>query len=184
MFGFFKAYLAKRRRLALRARTPERQVADYFAELPHSPTGLAGEFAAALLAKKSLDTTKQVDVPFPEDVFTGVQPIDEHALTALRTYEKKLQRFREQLVYRDTPFSNSVARGVSVWITSIHALVHPDLRPKGFELWGRLVQGEPHLEDAYHMMLRREITDLEREYMKFRPTVLVPVADLSKLSAE
>lgn len=184
MFGFFKAYLAKRRRLALRARTPERQIVDHFAELSHSPTAMAGELAAALLAKKSLDTTKQVDVPFPEAYFTGVRSIDDEALTILRTYEKKLQRFREQLVYRDTTFTNSVARGVSVWITSIHALVHPELRPKGLELWGRLVQGEPFLEDAYHMMLRREITDLEREYMKFRPAVLVPAADLPKLTAE
>lgn len=184
MFGFIKAYMAKRRRLALRARTPERQVADYFAELSLSPTGLAGELAAAMLAKKSLDTTKQVDVPFPEDYLTGARAIDEAALTTLRTYEAKLQRFREQLVYRDTIFSISVARGVSVWITSIHALVHPELRSKGIELWGHLMKGEPYLEDAYHMMLRRDVTDVEREYMKFRPVALIPGADLPKLTAE
>lgn len=184
MFGFVKAYLAKRRRLALRARTPERQVADYFAELPHSPTGLAGELAAAMLAKKSLDTTKQVDVPFPEGYFTGAQPVDDEALTTLRAYEAKLQRFREQLVYRDTPFSNSVARGVSVWITSIHALTHPELRANGLELWGRLMQGEPYLEDAYHMMLRRDVTDIEREYMKFRPAVLIAATDQPRLTAD
>lgn len=184
MFGFIKAYMAKRRRMALRARTPERQVADHFAELSNSPTGLAGELAAAMLAKKSLDTTKQIDVPFPEEYFLGVLSVDEEALTTLRRYEAKLQRLREQLVYRDTTFSNSVARGVSVWITSIHALVHPDLRPKGIELWDRLMKGEPHLEDAYHMMLRREITDVEREYMKFRPTVLIRVTDAPKLTAE
>lgn len=173
MFGLIKNYLAKRRRRALRMRTPLRQIDDHFAELPNSPTGLAGELAAAMLAKKSLDTTKQVDVPFPEDYFLGARPVDDEASASLHIYEQKLQYFREQLIYRNTVFTNSVARGVSVWITSIHALRHSDLRPKGVDLWSRLMRGEPHLEQAYHMMLRREITDVEREYMKFRPTALL-----------
>ncbi len=157
----------------MRARAPERQVEDHFAELPNSPTGLAGELAAAMLAKKSLDTTKQVNVPFPEDYFTGVRPIDEEARETLHIYEQKLQHFREQLVHRNTIFTISVARGVSVWITSIHTLRHPELRPKGHDLWARLMRGEPELEDAYFMMLRRDVTDVEREYMKFRPTVFL-----------
>lgn len=155
----------------MRARTPQRQVEDHFAELPNSPTGLAGELAAAMLAKKSLDTTKQVNVPFPEDYFTGAKPIDDEARETLHVYERKLQRFREELVHRNTIFTLSVARGVSVWITTIHTLRHADLRPRGQDLWDRLIQGEPYLEDAYFMMLRRDITDVEREYMKFRPTV-------------
>ena len=175
-FSSIKQYLARRRRRALRARPPERQIDDYFAELPNSPTGLAGELAAAMLAKKSLDTTRQVDVPFPEDYFAGTRLVDEDGRQALYIYEQKLQTFREQLVHRNTVFTNSVARGVSVWITSIHALMHDDLRPRGHELWARLLKGEDHLEEAYHMMLRREITDVEREYMKFRPAVLITVA--------
>ncbi len=169
-----KGYFARRRRQALRMRTPQRQVEDHMMELPNSPTGLAGELAAAMLAKKSLDTTKQVDVPFPEDYFTGARSIDDEARATLQIYEHKLQRFREQLVHRNSIFTSSVARGVSVWITSIHALVHPDLRPKGEDLWGRLMRGEDDLESAYQMMLRREVTDVEREYLKFRPTILVP----------
>ncbi|MCC6913487.1 MAG: hypothetical protein IT566_07275 [Rhodospirillaceae bacterium] len=165
--------MAKRRRDAMRARTPERQIEDHFAELPNSPTGLAGELAAAMLAKKSLDTTRQVNVPFPEDYFTGVKVIDAEALETLHVYERKLQIFREQLVHRNTIFTISVARGVSVWITSIHALRHPELRPKGDDLWARLIRGEPELEGAYFMMLRRDITDVEREYMKFRPAVFL-----------
>lgn len=172
IFTVLKRYFAQRRRLALRARTPERQIADHFAELPHSPTGLAGELAAAMLAKKSLDTTKQVSVPFPEAYFLGAA-IDEEGLATLHAYEQKLQTFREQLAHRNTIFTNSVARGVSIWITSIHALRHPELRAKGEELWARLMQGEEQLEPAYHMMLRREITDVERVYMKFRPTALL-----------
>lgn len=174
IIGLIKRHLAKRRREALRARSPQQQVRDHMAEIPNSPTGLAGELAAAMLAKKSLDTTRQVDVPFPEDYFTGARPIDDEAKAVLHTYEQKLQVFREALVHRNTIFTNSVARGVSIWITSIHALVQPDLKEKGMDLWGRLVSGEPHLEEAYHMMLRRDITDVEREYMKFRPTVLIP----------
>ena len=173
LFSSIKSYLAKRRRRALRMRSPQRQVEDHFAELPGSPTGLAGELAAAMLAKKSLDTTKQVDLPFPEDYFTGARSIDDEALAILHDYEQKLQRFREQLTHRNTIFTNSVARGVSIWITSIHSLRHPELRARGFELWGRLIQGEPYLESAYHMMLRRDITDVERVYMKFRPSVLI-----------
>lgn len=174
ILSVIKRYMAQRRRDALRARTPQRQIEDHFVELPNSPTGLAGELAAAMLAKKSLDTTKQVDVPFPEEYFLGTLAIDEAGIVVLQTYERKLQMFREQLVHRNSIFTISVARGVSVWITSIHALVHPDLRPKGIELWSRLTKGEAELEEAYHMMLRREITDVEREYMKFRPTVLLP----------
>jgi hypothetical protein len=176
LFNSIKRYMAQRRRRALRARTPLRQIEDHMAELPNSPTGLAGELAAAMLAKKSFDTTKQVDVPFPEEYFTGARPIDDEARAVLHTYEQKLQLFREQLVHRNTIFTNSVARGVSIWITSIHALIHPELRQKGLDLWARLLKGEPDLETAYHMMLRREITDVEREYMKFRPTVLIPPA--------
>ncbi len=174
MISVIKRYLAQRRRAALRARTPARQIDDHFAELPNSSTGLAGELAAAMLAKKSLDTTKQIEVPFPEEYFLGTHAVDEAGKAALQAYEQKLQSFREQLVHRNSIFTISVARGVSIWITSIHALVHPDLRPKGVELWSRLVKGEEELEEAYHMMLRREITDVEREYMKFRPTVLLP----------
>lgn len=173
IIGSIKGYLARRRRLALRMRTPQRQVDDHMMELPNSPTGLAGALAAAILAKKSLDTTKQVDVPFPEDYFTGARSIDDEARATLHAYEQKLQRFREQLVSRNSIFTDSVARGVSIWITSIHALLHADLRPKGEQLWGRLMTGEGDLESAYHMMLRREITEVEREYMKFRPTALL-----------
>lgn len=144
------------------------------AEIPNSPPGLAGELAAALLAKKSLDTTKQIDVPFPEEYFTGAKPLDDEGRATLQKYEYKLQNFREALTHRNTIFTHSVARGVSIWITSIHALVHPDLRAQGEDLWDRLVQGEPHLDEAYQMMLRREITDVERIYMQFRPTVLMP----------
>ncbi len=173
VLSIFKSYMAKRRRDALRARTPQRQVEDYFAELPNSAEGLAGELAAAMLAKKSLDTTKQIPVPFPEDYFTGARAIDEEGLATLHIYEQKLQRFREQLIHRNTIFTISVARGVSTWITSIHALRNPDLRARGEDLWSRLVRGEPHLEEAYFMMIRREITDVERHYMRFRPTVLL-----------
>jgi hypothetical protein len=173
VLSIIKRHLARRRREALRARTPQKQVEDHFADLPNSPTGLAGELAAAMLAKKSLDTTKQVNVPFPESYFTGVQSIDEEGLATLRTYERKLQNFREQLLHHNTIFTISVARGVSIWITSIHALVDPELRPRGIELWSRLVRGEPEMEEAYRMMLRREVTDVEREYMKFRPTIFL-----------
>lgn len=140
------------------------------------PGELAGRLAQAMLAKKSLDTTKQVDVPFPEAYFTGEKEVDDEARALLRAYEQKLQDFREQLVARNTVFTVNVSHGVSVWITSIHALVYPELLPQGRDLWERLMRGEERLEEAYHMLLRREITDVERIYMRFRPAVLMPDA--------
>jgi hypothetical protein len=166
--------MAQQRRSALRARSPARQVQDHLGEIRGSgPGGLTGKLAQALLAKKSLDTTKQVEEPFPEDYFTGAKPIDDEARLILRGYEQRLQDFREQLLARNTTFTIHVAQGVSVWITSIHTLVYDDLRAQGLELWGRLLQGEENVEEAYRMLLRRDVTDVERIYMQFRPTVLV-----------
>lgn len=170
-----RRYLAERRRRAERAKPPQRQVAEYMGQVRSCfPTELASLLAAALLAKKSLDTTRQVDVPFPETYFNGTADIDDAALAELRAYEQKLQDFREQLVRHNTIFSLGVARGISVWIASIHTLANADLRADGLDLWERLTRGEDQLEEAYRMLLRREITDVERVYMQYRPKVLMP----------
>lgn len=157
------------------ARTPQRQVEDHMSELRGAMPGeLAGHFATAMLAKKSFDTTKQVDTPFPEDYFVGTRAIDDEGRRVLEAYEKKLQVFREQLIAHNSLFTHSVARGVSIWITTIHTLVHDDLRKDGLDLWERLMRSEQNLEEAYRLLVRREVTDVELAYLKFRPTVLMP----------
>lgn len=175
-----KRYLAERRRLAERAKPPQQQVAEYMVQVRScQPPELASVLAAAMLAKKSLDTTRQVDVPFPEAYFNGTADLDDAGRTELNVYEQKLQDFREQLVHRNTIFTNGVARGISVWIASIHTLVDPDLRGEGRDLWSHLMRGESQLEEAYSMLLRREITDIERIYMQYRPVVLISTTQAS-----
>lgn len=175
-----KRYMAERRRRAERAKPPQLQVAEYMVQVRSCQTPeLASVLAAAMLAKKSLDTTRQVDVPFPEAYFNGTANVDEAGRVELSAYEQKLQDFREQLVHRNTIFTNGVARGVSVWIASIHTLVDPDLRGEGHDLWSRLMQGESQLEEAYRMLLRRDITDVERTYMQYRPVVLISTTQAS-----
>ena len=56
-------------------------------------TQVTAYFAVSILAKKILDTTRQVDQPFPEAYFDGTAPIDEAARATLLAYAEALQRF-------------------------------------------------------------------------------------------
>lgn len=170
-----KRLLAERKRRAERAKPPRVQADEFLRELRGLfPGELSGRLAAALLAKKSLDTTRQVDEPFPEAYFSGTALIDEAAQATLRRYEQKLQIFREHCVAHKSIFTISVARGLGVWIVSAHALADPELLPLGQEIWERLSKGTDKLEDAYRLLLRREITDVEKTYMSYRPAALMP----------
>ena len=155
-------------------RTPEQQVDEYLSYLRGSFRGeISGSLAATLLAKKGLDTTRQVSVPFPEEYFEGSKTIDDDARAVLVAYAKDLQKLQHDMVRFNSLFSLAVARGLNTWIVSLHALSRPDLMPKGREAWSLLMRGEPGLEEAYRMLLRRRLSDAEKTYLAYRPAVFV-----------
>jgi hypothetical protein len=133
---------------------------------------LSGILAAALFAKKTLDTTRQVDEPFPDKYVSGETPIDAAAQTELKAYAAALQEFKVVLVERDSPQSIAVARGVTTWVATLYAMADPVLLPKAGEMWVKLVQGTEGVEEGFRFLLRREPTDVERTYLSFRPTLL------------
>lgn len=136
-------------------------------------TELAGVFATVLLAKKTFDSTRQVDLPFPERYFDGTAPIDEAARTELITYAAALHKFYEQCEDGGTPLSYATAQGVDVWIASVYGLALPDLTPEVRRMWEQLVKGEEGVEDAFKLVIRRDPSDLDREYFKYRPVALI-----------
>lgn len=157
-------------------KTPEQQLNEYLSILRGSfPGELSSILAAAMLAKKGLDTTRQVSIPFPEEYFSGSKPIDEHARALLATYERDLQKLRGDMTRFNSPFSLAVAKGLGAWIASLHALSRPEFLPKGEEIWSRLMRGEKGLEEAYSMLLRRKPSDLDKTYFGYRPAVFLPV---------
>lgn len=135
------------------------------------PGELSSILAAAMLAKKGLDTTRQVDDPFPEEYFDGSKVVDEEAVVRLTKYAGDLQKLRGDMIRFNSLFSLAVAKGLNTWIASLHALSRPELMPKGQEIWERLMRGEKGLEEAYRMLLRRKIEDEEKTYLAYRPSV-------------
>jgi hypothetical protein len=157
----------------LEKKSPEQQVAAHLNDIRNAfRTELSGLLAAALFAKKTLDTTRQVDAPFPDSYFLGTSPIDEAGRAALEAYALALERFRGELIEHDTPVSLAAARGMTTWIASLHSMTIPGLLPHGQEIWSRLMTGEAGLEDAHKFLLRRAPSDVERSYFAYRPTAL------------
>ena len=136
-------------------------------------TELAGIFATVLLAKKTFDATRQVDLPFPERYFDGTAPIDEAARAELMAYAAALQKFYEQCEDGDTPLSYATAQGVDVWIASVYGLALPDLTLEVRRMWEQLVKGEEGVEESFKLVIRRDPSDLDREYFKYRPKALI-----------
>lgn len=130
---------------------------------------LASILAAVLYAKKTLDTTRQVDIPFPDEVFAGDQPIDEAVRAGLTAYAQELARFQAECIARDTVVSAAVGRGLTMWIVSLHAAASPALLPQAREMWAKLVTASDGLEEGYRFLLRREPSDVERSYFTYRP---------------
>jgi hypothetical protein len=156
-------------------KTPEQQLNEYLSALRGSfPGEISSILAAAMLAKKGLDTTRQVPLPFPEEYFSGAKPVDEQACAVLITYEHDLQKLRNDMTRFNSPFSMAVAKGLGTWIASLHALSKPEFLSKGEEIWSRLARGEKGLEEAYRMLLRRELSSVDKAYFDYRPAVFSP----------
>lgn len=135
---------------------------------------VAGQLAAALFAKKTLDTTRQVEMPFPDAYFSGEAPLDEAAIPALMAYAAALVKFQNELNERGTSITTAAAKGMTTWIVSLYAMSIPGLLPQAQELWAKLEHGAEHLEDAHKFLLRRAPSDVERTYFAYRPVALLP----------
>ncbi len=152
--------------------SPEEEVAAHLARIRVAPPGdLAGELAAALFAKKTLDTTRQVDDPFPDDYFSGAAPIDAPACAVLMAYAAALEEFRIALLERNTTPSLAVAKGLMTWIASLHTMATPGMLPKGREMWARLAEAGARVEEAHKFLLRREPTEVDQTYFAYRPAI-------------
>jgi hypothetical protein len=153
--------------------TPQELVDAYLASLHEASTdALAGMLAAAMQAKKALDTTRIVDVPFPVDILSGEAALDAAGRQRAVHYISELRRFQQKCVAEGTILTTAVAKGLDVWIITLLTLTLPD-RPVGAEMWSYLVRGETGVEAAWRFIMRRDITDLELEYMTYRPRLFV-----------
>lgn len=154
-------------------KSPAQEIDAFLARLrAASPDELGGFLAAALLAKKTLDTTRQVEQPFPAEVFEGRTAIDENARTQLASYARALKAFQAICAASGTILGVSTAKGLDTWIVSSHALADPLLGDRGREVWTLLKRGEADVEAAYGFMVRRDVTDVELGYLAYRPAAL------------
>ena len=133
----------------------------------------AGLLAAALFAKKTLDTTRQVDAPFPDAYLSGETPLDDAARAQLAAYAAALEKFQAQMFGRDTPMMVATGKGLSTWIATCYAMALPGLFPQAQEIWAKLVTGADGVEEAHQFLLRRAPSDVERVYFTYRPTALL-----------
>gem|GEM_PF-3105441 len=159
--------------------SPEKQIEAYVSNVSSCfPGELSAIMAAALLAKKSLDTTKQVAEPFPEEIFSGERELDEASQAMLETYADSLQSLRWDMIDFNSIFSHGVAKGLTTWIVSAYAMSRPEYLPRMRESWSRLMRGESGIEEAYRMLVRRDLTDVEHVYLKYRPKVFLDSTDV------
>jgi len=166
-------WLLKRYRPKEPVRTPTQKVGDVLAGLRQaSETELGGALAVAVQAKKTLDTTKIIATPFPADILDGAIALDDAARVRLLAYAAELERFRGMCLAQGTILTISVARGLDTWIATCLALALPAIA-EGREIWVLLKRGEGNVESAYRFMVRRDLTDVERGYLDYRPRVLV-----------
>lgn len=169
----FMEQVKRRIAKALNKKTPAKLVAAVTDRVINAyRTELAGIFATVLLAKKTFDGTRQVDIPFPDKYFDGVAPVDAAARAELMAYGAALEIFQEQCEDSDSPLGYATAQGVSVWIASVYGLAIPDLAPDVRRMWAQLVKGEEGIEEAFKLVIRRDPSEMDRAYFKYRPAAL------------
>ncbi len=170
----FALRLLRKLEIFMARKPPAAQVDEYLTDLRQSyRTQVTALFAVALLAKKILDTTRQVDVPFPEEYFDGTLTVDDAGRATLTTYAEALRAFFHILEDDNALISMSVARGLPAWIASCYALADPALFAQGQEIWQRLTENTETLEEAFKMQVRREPSEVERVYFSYRPAVFL-----------
>lgn len=155
------------------AKSPAQEAEIYLNPLRSaSPDAIAAVLATAVLARKTLDTTRMVATPFPNDELNGQVPLDDAARERLAAYADDLKQFQSVCAASGTTLVRSVGDGLDTWILSVRALAMPNLYDKGREAWALLEKGDAGIEKAYRFMIRREISDVEREYLHYRPAAL------------
>ena len=159
---------------ALNKRAPAKHVAAAVARVSSAyRTELAGVFATVVLAKKTFDGTRQVDIPFPDKYFDGTAPVDDAARAELMAYGAALEKFQEQCEDSSTPLGYAMAQGVGIWIATVYGLAIPALTDDIRRMWAHLVKGEDGIEEAFKLVIRREPSDMDREYFNYRPQALL-----------
>ena len=133
-----------------------------------SPTQLAGTLGRVLMAKKTLETTRQVDLPFPTDILAGTGALDGTQREVLLSYGAALKVFRAKCEHGDTPITQAVHGGLEIWIALLEAAGHEQL-DAAREIWGSMEQGRGQVAGALEFMLRRPVTDVEKEYLDYAP---------------
>jgi len=161
-------YLKKKR-----YRTPEQEVADLINGLRAAASAeeLAGALAAAAHARKTLDTTRMVETPFPMDILDGQVDLDDANRDRLILYIRELRKFKIYCLGQGTIMTTAVARGLDIWIVTMLTMLLPNMEV-GREIWALLARGEPHVEGAFRFMTRREPSDVERDHMAYRPKAM------------
>ena len=155
-------------------KTPADKVAEHAQTVRNAfRTETAGILAAALFAKKTLDSTRQVDMPFPEEYLSGERPLDEAAQAHLHAYAAALEAFQVKIGNQESPIFESTAKGLTTWIATFYAMALPDLLPQAKEMWAKLASGYDQVEEAHKFLLRRAPSDIERTYFDYRPKVLL-----------
>jgi hypothetical protein len=153
---------------------PEERVTAYAERVRQAkPMELASMLAAALFAKKTLDSTRHIDITFPEKLLASEEPLGEGALELLRRYIEELEKFAVELKERDTSATHGAARGVATWIVSFYSLTLPGHAQHGKDIWRTLVTAEADIEEAHRFLLKRDPTDPERAYFTYRPMIFL-----------
>lgn len=151
---------------------PQQELAVFLEGLRRmSAAELGGVLAGAAQARKTLDSTRIVSMPFPLEHFGGALPLDGTATESLLEYLSEMKRFKAVCLAEASILTISVARGLDVWIATVWALTLPAVEA-GREMWAMLAQGEGNVESAYRFMVRRDLTDVERDYLTYRPRIL------------
>ncbi len=171
MGALFRALLGKLKRPVVR--TSEQEIAHGLEIVRlKSPTQLAGALARALAAKKSLDTTRQVEMSFPTEVLAAATPPTVQERELLLQYVAELKVFRSKCEHTDTPLTQAVHGGLDLWIALFECVGHADKFATAREIWTELERGRTEVEGALAFMLRRALTDIEKEYLTYVPALL------------
>lgn len=129
------------------------------------------ELGPVLVMASSMRCSLVASSEVSQDFFDGLDLHSERALFV----PFKLNRLIQQYQRDGAPI---LAAGVMVWLHSARAILQPELRLTGREMWRELVRGWPHIEDAAALLLDSGVTEkalaIILDESRFIPTPLLP----------